>query len=173
MANLPSDRLYVQTESVQTRAPVSENLMQTIGASTNWALDNAYKVIDFRMNGKYANFAGTLGFDGILPLLKDIEILQLYFYSKTAGSGGVTEVDIKFAAAPGGTYNSIFSTTPKAFPGHAAYSYIGIGQTLSGFTAPVLALNFFNANGAFRFDVLQTMTGDPENIGVVIYYREI
>lgn len=39
MSNIPGDREYIQIEPTQTRFPVSESLMQTIGGTINYILD--------------------------------------------------------------------------------------------------------------------------------------
>ena len=176
MSNIPGVRLYPQIQSLLTRAPTSENLFQTLGSAIAFLLDKQDgRQIDFRMNGKYANFGGTLAFDGFLPFKYDAEITDVAFYSKTPGSGGTTEVDVKYSATPGGSFTSIFSTTPKAISTHAANSWIFTGGVVTGMTAPVLSTSPFQiaAGGALKFDVLQAMTGEPENIGIILFTREI
>ena len=175
MANLPSDLLYVQTESVQTRAPVSENLEQTMGGTINWLADHRTKVIDFRMNGIYANFAGTIAFDGFFIFEKAAEITYIAMYNKTPGSGGNTEVDILYSSGPGGPFTSIFSQKPSISSAAIPSAWVTTNVALGSCVQPILSTAPFPvaANSGIRFDVVTTQTGTPENVGIWVHYREV
>lgn len=68
MSNVPSAKKYVQTQSVQTRRPVSESLEQTIGASVNYCLDKSdfyanktIKTVEFFSSGTWTPPADLVG----------------------------------------------------------------------------------------------------------------
>lgn len=173
MSNLPSERLYIQTESVVTRAPVSENLMQTISGSVNALLDQTF-LMDFRMNGHYAGFAGEQGFDGIVPFRKNCEIMEVFMYNDIPGSSGTTEVDILYTPSSANTWTSIFSQRPAIQSTAPSYSYVGTNFPSGFCVQPIMTSTPFQvvAGGALRFDVISTMAGSPKNMGIVIYFRE-
>lgn len=56
MTNIPSAGNYIQIEGARTRSPVSENLVQTMGGTTNYLLDqNTARISDIAtINGRLA-----------------------------------------------------------------------------------------------------------------------
>lgn len=172
MANFPESRVYIQTEQVQTRKPVSENLMQGIAATANHYLTKHLPYYKFAVNGYYSGAAGQNGIDGVLPLPYQIKIIDVKMYIGEVGSGGSTEFDIKYCSTPGGSFTSIFSTRPAANTSAATQTYVGLGQTVTGWTTPVLTSSniIIPSTGALRLDIIGTMTGQPVDAGILIYY---
>jgi hypothetical protein len=172
LSNQPSAKLFVQAESATTRQPVSENLVQTMAGSINFGLEKNFVARTFTLNGSYKNAAGRNAVDGLLVFQWNAEIFNIVIVNSTVGLSGTTELDLKYSTNPGAAFNSIFTTTPKITSSAAAYSYLGVGQTLAGCTAPVLSSNPFNvvAGGALRLDVISTMTG-ARDAEIIVYYR--
>lgn len=175
MSNYPGTKSYVQTESILTRRPVSESTIQTISGSTNFILEKMYQEHSFKLNGTYKLANGKLGVDGLLIFQYNAEIFNIILANQTAGTSGTTQIDLKKADNPGGTFTSIFTTIPEITSVAANFSYIGIGETLAGATAPILTsspsvLNV-NAGDCLRCDVLNVMSGSPANAEIIVYYR--
>lgn len=172
MTDLASARKMIQQEETIFRYGVSESFAQKLGAAVNFINTRQYSEKQFFANGTYGRVAmPQTGIDGLTVFEFAAEIIGVWAFRLTAGSGGTTELDIKRATAPGGAFTSIFSTTPKFTPTAGNNAWIGLGETLSGATAPVLASANVDAGDALRFDIIQDETGDPRNCGVLIHYR--
>lgn len=172
MANFPESRVYIQTEQVQTRKPVSENLMQSIAATNNHYLVKHLPYIKFAVNGYYQNAGGSNGIDGLIVLPYQIKIVDIKMYIGSVGSGGTTDLDVKYCTTPGGSFTSLFTTRPVASTSAASYSYIGTGQSVSGWTTPVLTSSniIIPSTGALRLDIISAMSGQPVDTGIIVYY---
>jgi hypothetical protein len=136
-------------------------------------LSKGYLERTFTINGSYKNTTGKTGVDGLLVFQWDAEIFNVVIANITAGTGGTTELDLKYTTVAGGTWSSIFTTTPKITSVAGNYAYIGVAGTLSGATAPVPIVTPFNVatGGALRLDIISTMTGAPKDAEVIVYYR--
>lgn len=178
MSNQGSSKKYVQTESVQTRDAVGENVMQTMGGSINFAMDTLGINHQFKLNGPYAIAAGKNDIDGALIFDWKAEIFEVQLYSFTAGTGGTTTIDIKYSPTRNGPFTSIFTTQPSVSFNATHPTYVGTGDVVSppaNTVAPVLtALPFpIVAGGWLRCDVTSTMSGGARDCGVVVKYRPI
>jgi len=121
------------------------------------------------------------GVEALDALPFDIEIFDISMWSMTAGSGGTTELDVKVATSSGGSFSSIFSTTPKIDSTAGNNSYflkslgVGTGQTLPVWEPTMVdGLTGFlnvNAGSALRVDLIQKQSGTPENCGIKIFFR--
>jgi hypothetical protein len=120
----------------------------------------------FRANGPY--IAGTFE-DGLFIAYAAITIVDVIVYNLTAGTGGTTEFDVRVATL-GGSFTSIFSTTPKITSSAAANVWIRSGQTVTGCTAPIFTSQPFSvsANQGIRVDLVTAMTGSPKDCGVIL-----
>lgn len=172
MSDLAGSRVFVQTESVKTRKPVSENVLQTIGGALNFQTSTNIFQHTWKVNGQYAGYANLLGVDNAFIIPVNAQIFQVRFFIETPGASGTTEMDIKYASTSGGSFTSIFTTTPKAISTTPAFSYIEIGGTVTGMTAPVLTTNPFLVvkGGILRADLIQSMGSMPYNVSVTIDY---
>lgn len=160
-------------EGARFLSAVSEELIQRIAASINFINERQYEVRDFIANGQY-NAVGSfpiIANDGLSFFLFDVEIIDVWAWVQFAGSGGTTELDLKYTTAPGGSFTSLFSTTPKLTAGAGNYAYIHLGAVLAGATAPVLATSSINAGWAFRLDILQAQSGTVNGAGLQVHYR--
>jgi hypothetical protein len=177
MTDLPDELHLIQVEATRFRSAVSEDILQTMGKTSNFLANRTYEEKQFFLNGRYAIVvAPQTGLDGLVFFQYDAVIIDAWAFNIVPGSGGTTELDIKRATTPGGTFTSIFTTTPKFTSAASAYSWVdalGIVPAGTGVTAPVLdpaQLNV-NAGDALRIDKLQNMLGTPENCGIIITFR--
>lgn len=172
MTDLASVRKMIQLEESQFRFGVSESFAQKIGKSINFINERQHSEKQFFANGRFARVADPkLGVDGLVFVQFDIEIIKVYAFQMVAGSSGTTELDIKYATASGGSFASIFSTTPKFQNGSVDNSWIADGGTLANAVAPVLSSTDIDAGSALRFDIITSQGGNPENCGIVLHYR--
>lgn len=170
MANVPELKEYIQLESVLTREPLGEFLEQGMGGSINFLLSrNAFEQI-YKINGNVRFFNTKLSVDDLWIVPFDCTILDVIFYQKTPGTSGTTQVDITRATTPGGSFTSIFSTKPAVDSTAAARSWCAIGQTVTGFTAPVLvgspAAYNVNKYDGLSWDILSVQNGNPQDIAI-------
>ncbi len=166
----------IQLEEARFRYAISEALAQKLGGSINFINEKQHSEKKWVINGAYQGAATPfLGLDGLLVAEFDMEIFNVWMFNHDAGGSGTTELDIKTATAPGGSYSSIFTTTPKVTSAAAAFSYIGVGDTVSGCTAPVLAAGALTivAGSALRCDILSVMGGVPKTCGLIAHYRPV
>lgn len=71
MANLPSIKKKIQVEEVQFRAPMSESMIQKIGGSINWILDNAQGVAIGSFDGSFLSEAQYQAINGAGFIIAD------------------------------------------------------------------------------------------------------
>lgn len=172
MTDLTAERKMIQQEETIFRYGISESFAQKLGASVNFINERQHSEKQFFANGTFSRVADPkLGVDGLTIFEFDAEIIGVWAFQLTAGSGGTTELDIKKATTPGGAFSSIFSTTPKFTSSAGNNAWIGLGDSLSGATAPVLSSANVNAGDAIRFDIVTSQTGSPSNCGILIHYR--
>lgn len=155
------------------RGAVSESFAQRLASGINFINLYQHSEKQFFLNGRY-NIAGTpqLGVDGLVIFDFNAEIINAWMFNLVAGSGGTTELDAKLATASGGSFASIFSTTPKIASTAGANRWVGKDSTAqTGVTKPVLGTTLIDAGSAIRFDLLQAQTGNPENCGLLLHYR--
>ena len=170
----PARKLIYQL-SAQFRSAVSEELIQRIGAVTNFISLYQHSEKQFFINGPYSIISPPqTALDGLALFEYNAEIIDVWAFNLVAGSSGTTEIDVKIATTSGGAFTSIFSTTPKITSAAGNNVWVGApGGSYappSGTTAPVLSTVNVNAYSAIRVDLLQAQTGG-QNCGIVIHYR--
>lgn len=112
----------------------------------------------FTANGAYR--VGN-GVDGSTVIPYNAQIINAYAASDTVGTAGTTEIDIQVQTAPGGAWNSIFSTTPKFTSTSASGAYTQVVPSppaQTGVTAPVLSATTIAAGTRIRMNILSVMT---------------
>ena len=168
---VPPARKLIFVDGAQFRGAVSEELIQRIGATTNFINLFQYDSKQFYANGPYGNATmPQLGVDGLVFFEFTSLIIDVWAFVITAGSG-TTELDVKYATGSGGGFTSIFSTTPKitAAAGNDAWTHLSSAP--SGTTAPVLSTTTFAAGVALRMDILQAQTSGAQGTGIVVHYQ--
>lgn len=177
MALLADEKNFIDTNETKYRAAVSEATAQKMGKMMNFIGHRSHEIKEFFINGRYGGASAQNGLDGLAIFQFDAEIFNIYIFGNVQGSGGTTELDIKHASDPGGAFTSIFSTTPKITSSASNFSWIGIGDTVSGCTAPVLTSSpdsyEVSAGDAIRIDLISAQTGNAENCGIIVHYRPI
>lgn len=172
MADLADERKLIQIEETRFRFAVSESWAQKIGKAINFILNREHKSRRWDINGIYSGITLPYnGIDGYEDVHKDIEILDVFMFIQTAGSGGTTEIDIQKASAPGGAWTSIFSTTPKITSAAGSGTWVRIGGSGVGLTAPILSSANLSAGDVLRCNLVQAQSGSPNGTGIVLHYR--
>ena len=175
MSDLPSIKLYTQTESTLTREPVSENLIQTTAGSTNFLLDTSIYIAEWKLNGPITLFNGQTYVDGIFtfPDSYNWEIFDVAMYGSVMGTGGTTTFNVLKASYGSSSFVSIFSTQPQITFSAAAGVSVHEGDTVAGTVAPVLSVKPYAivAKDKLRLDVTSMQTGSPRTFGLRVYYR--
>lgn len=170
MANVPDLKQYIQIESVETREPIGEFLEQGMAGSINFCLSRDIKEHQWKANGGYRFFIGKQGTDTVWTAPFDCQIMDVIIGHKSGGTGGTTQIDILRSTDNGSTWGTIFTTKPAITSSAAAFAWCGIGQTVTGFTAPVTvgspAPYNVNAGDGFRMDILTGMTGNPQDVWI-------
>ena len=169
MANVPELKEYIQLESVLTREPLGEFLEQGMGGSINYLLTrNCFEQI-FKINGNVRFFNGKLAVDDMWIVPFDCTILDVILYQKDPGTSGTTLVDITRGTS-GGPFTSIFSTKPSVNSTAASRSWCAIGQTVTGFVAPVLvgspAAYYINKGDGLGWDIKTVQNGNPQDLAI-------
>lgn len=173
MAILPDVKRYIYDNEIKTRSAISEGTFAKFGSMVNFIGHRVYEKKQFFLNGRYKVFNAQNGIDGLDFFEFDAEIFNVFMFNSVAGLSGTTELDLKIATSPGGSFTTIFSTTPKIQASAGNYIWTYVGASVSGTTAPVLAGSAATiaAGTAIRLDCLQVQSGNPENCGIVIHYR--
>lgn len=147
--------------------------IQNTGAGV--AAKNTTFTMDFELNGNYGSLSlPSNQIDGLRFFNFNAAIINAWAWIKSPGASGTTIVDIKYASAPGGSFASIFSTTPKFASTASASSYTdstGVVSPGTGVTAGVLSTTSVAAGGALRMDITGAMV-NPDSIGVTILYKQ-
>lgn len=174
MADIPAERILIQTEETRFRAAVAESTLTRVGATTNFINQFQVNMREFMINGTYGVVpTPNLGVDGIIRFPYDWELVDLFIYSgeSTAGTG-TTQLDVLWKPFASGSYATIFSTKPAFTSSAAAFETCGIGQSKTGFTSPGLSKSLFDANDQLRIDLLSAIdTGVGCGIGIAFRPR--
>lgn len=177
MADITPRRNQIQQEETRFQAAVSESTMSRVGAGINFINTAQMTQHDFNLNGRFNIIVAPYQFgDGYITYPYAFEIVHcMLFTGEDVGTGGTTEIDIKWAPEDGSSpYASIFSTTPKFTSAASPNTMVrngGPGQT--GMTAPILSKSQFDAYDVLRLDVLQTTTGPVNGVFVKLFIRPI
>jgi len=170
---LSAIKKFIQAEEVKYKAAISEVTARKMGQMMNFLGRRLHETKRFDLNGPYYVAADPqIGVDGLSGFEFDAEIFNIWIFNLVPGSSGTTELDLKRATTPGGTFTSIFSVTPKVSSAAAANTWCKIGDTVTGCTAPVLTSFPFNVNAGdvLRLDKLNSMPG-AQNCGLLVHYR--
>jgi hypothetical protein len=172
MANIPPARSFVDENDTKYKAAVSEATLYKVGATNNFIIERQNNSREFVINGAYG-VIGTpnLGVDGIIRYAYDWELVDIYIFNgETNVGGGSTSLDVKWKPFSSGSYASIFSSIPFFTSASASFETCGIGQSKTGFSAPVLQKTQFNAYDQLRIDILSALSGGI-SCGIGITWR--
>lgn len=191
MSDLPPSRINSQEQGVQFLGAVSEDLLQTLAGAQNFNNYFTYSTKSFFLNGDYSTAAPPfVNADGFQVFEFDCQIIDVWMFNLTAGSSGTTELDIKIANSSGGSFTSIFTTTPKIAFNAGNYAWVGaVNPSLIGSqynpspsyvaptntTAPVLNASITNVIprwSGIRCDMIQSQA-NPAGCGLLVHFRNI
>jgi len=171
---LASEKKIFYEEDLKYKAAVSAAIGFKMGKMLNWLRTNSsFQFVQFKLNGPYPiGGANELRRDGKFIFPFDAEIFKTVLEVNSIGSSGTTELDAKVQTTKGGAYTSIYTVTPKVTTTATADEWITEGETLTGWTAPVLTTSPLNvaAGSAIKVDKIQSMTG-AEDASLTIYFR--
>ncbi len=174
---VPAARNMIYIQGSQFRNAISEDLLQRFGASINFINTYQYYPFYFGLLGPYGGATLSLPYlgAGTQEIFEyDSEIMQIWVYSGTAGTGGPTTLDIKKAAAGSSSYSSIFSTLPSVANTAASGVVFDMNGDVilpTGCTRPVLSTANFNAGDKLRLDITSKMTESAADIQIQIFWR--
>lgn len=169
MAQIPGERVLIQQEETAYRASVSEATLTRVGATANFINLYQANMREFMINGEYSGLLFTV--DGIVRFPFNWELIDCYIYSGiSTGTSGTTTLDIKWKPFSSGSYSSIFSVLPAFNAGSSGGQTCGQGQSVSGFTAPVLSKTQFDAYDQLRLDLINSVVGGI-SCGIGITFR--
>lgn len=184
MPEITGARYNIQVDEVKYSAAVSESTFNKIGGSINFINNKQYKHFEFGFslcvgyatNPTYNLFTAPLDISDLEQFPHNSEIVGITLQHNVSGSGGTTELDIKWASSNSGSFASIFSTTPKVTSAAAANSQFdtfGNATTPSGCTVPVLSKSTFAAGDVLKCRAVSLQSGFPNGFTMRIYYRPI
>lgn len=174
MSFISPTRANVTKEETQFRAAVSESTMQKIGSSINFINTYQEEHKSWYLNGSYGTLTVPFAaIDGIFVLDRNVELVSCSMFVRLAGTLGGTQLDIKYATAPGGTWTSIFSTLPAISYLAGNYAWCNTGSSFANTTAPVISPTKINLNAgwALRADLMAYQAGGPRGTGINLNFR--
>lgn len=186
MSDIPRLRRNVQISEVSYKSAVSESTFQKLGGAINFINDRQTMMFEFGLLKGSSN-SGTPSYSFITTPFNDLgtsetfpfaaEIIAVTCYHGNAGSGGTSEIDLKWQPVnSAASFASIFSTTPKVTSSAASERYfdsLGNNTTPTGCTAPVLSKTTFSAGDKIRCDVLSVMSGNCNGFMLKVFFRPI
>lgn len=170
-----SGNMYANLQADGTTI-VNSGTVLSVGTIPPGSVANQMFTMDFELNGNYSNLSTpSTQLDGLRFFNFNATIINAWAWIRGAGASGTTNVDIKYVSAPGGSFASIFSTTPKFTSTSPAAAYVDSTGTVSpptGTTAGVLSTTSVVAGGALRFDLLGAMVGPTDSVGITVVYKQ-
>lgn len=174
MTDIVGRRRILQQEEVRSNAAVSESTMSRFGAMANFLALYECSQHDFNLNGSYNILETPFQFgDGFITYPFPFEIVDVILFSgELNGSGGSTEVDIKWRSESGPTFESIFTTKPKFTNAVTPNDFTRVdGPTKTGFTKPVINKKLFNAYDILMLSVETAVEGMARGVFVKVFIR--
>lgn len=174
MTDIPPQRKIIQLEETRPQSAITESVQTRIGAATNFINTRHYYVKEFCVNGAYSYINPNLNVDGGFTYPWAFEIVEIVVkLGDVVGTGGLTELDLKWRPENTGAFASIFTTTPKWDQNASAGDQSRLGNAPTGFTQHVLSKTTFAAYDQIRLDQLQAITTNGYTYSVTIYTRPI
>ncbi len=176
MTAITPARNLIQVEASEFRAAVSESTLQLAGATMNLISLYQQNTKRFEINGKYGLVSLPFAaIDGIDMMLSNAIVYGVMMFVRQAGSSGTTELDIKYATTTGGSWTSMFSTTPKIQSSAGDFVWIyqdlitNTSSAVANTTAPVLSVTSLTKYYSIRADIITAQGGDARGCGIILY----
>ena len=174
MSDITPERKMIQQEETKPQAAVTESVLSRVGGGINFINTRHVYQHDWNLNGQYSSILITQGMDSIItyPFAFEIADVALIVGAQN-GSSGQAEVDIKWRPENSGSFQSIFSTTPKFTYQASPFSQVRIGLAVPFMTTPTLSKTTFSAYDQIRMDLLTAPSGDVEGLFLKVWIRPI
>lgn len=170
--DITPERKMIQQEETAPQAAVTESVMSRVGAGINFINTRHYYIKEYCVNGKYSLFIPNLSIDGFFTYPWNFEIVDIVVkLGDATGTSGLSEIDLKWKPETSGTFQSIFSTTPKWTASAPVDSSVRLGVSRTGWTTPVLSKTTFDAYDLIRLDILQALAGPVNSFFITIFTR--
>jgi hypothetical protein len=174
MADLVPERKMIQVEETKPQAAVTESVMSRVGQGINFINTKHYYVKEYCINGPYNIIVPNFSVDGFFTYPWSFQITDIIIkLGDVVGSSGLSEIDLKWKPEASGTWQSIFTTTPKWSSLADPDSSIRLGVSRTGWTTPVLSKTNFNAYDQLKLDVLQALDAPNNGVFINIFTRPI
>lgn len=174
MADITAERKMIQQEETKPQAAVTESVLSRVGGGINFINTRHYYIKEYNVCSYYNAFVPNYSLDGGFTYPWAFEIVDIIVrVGDVIGTSGLTEIDLKWKPETTGSYQSIFTTTPKWDNTAVADSFVRLGVSRTGFTTPVLDKTQFDAWDSIKLDLLQALTGEVDSFFVTIFTRPI
>lgn len=173
MAEIPSVRKFIDQLEVKYQAAVSEATWTKIGGMLNFLGRRVHQEKLFPLDGPYWVITDPQYQASTMAIFEfDAEIFNVWVYNIIAGSSGVTELDCRVKPKNSGAYTSIFATRPQIGYNAGNDVWLGVGDSVSNCTAPVLTSNPLQVNqgDGIIVDKISSQVGG-ENAGLIVHFR--
>ena len=174
MVDVTPAKNNLQTEEVDFKSALSEQLMTKIAGSVNFINDKQMCVYDFKFFGPFQQISG--GEDGAMIAPFNLEICALAFRLRDCGSSGNSSVDLHLINTAGVDQGTIFSTgivvAHNETDGKGFYkNYIaGTENAMTHNSMPSFTDRNVDAGESLRLDVTGNAT-DAKDLIVTLFYR--
>jgi hypothetical protein len=139
------------------------------------------ETLEFKLNGSYYDPADVFpidAIDGYTVVPYDMIITNVFLYNIKAGEGGASRFRLYSKAFGAGSFTNLFTTDPSIAFTAGDSQWIGVGDTVTGCTAPILNVSsqFIAKKSVLKCDVIQLQNGTtilPEDCGLVVHYLKL
>ena len=178
MADVTPAKNNLQTEEVDFKSALSEQLFTKIAGSVNFINDKQMCVYDFKFLGGFSALSG--GEDGAMVAPFDLEICALTWRLRDCGSASATNVDLHKIDSSGVDQGSLFGLFSHLTIAHNETDQKGFyrnfidgtSNSMSHNTAPTMTdeNRLISAGESLRIDLISAAT-DAKDLVVTLFYR--
>lgn len=175
MTFIPSSPEKLHQEATQGGTAVSESLLATVGATSNFILDNFIFYPFGVFGGVYSGLTVPFTFTGNMEtvLFKSV-IEKIVVFNEISGTLGTTSFRIEKQLAAGGAWTSIFSVNGSI--ANTSADNLSFESTdlvaPAGVVLPVLSITTLEKNDKLRFVLVTSATGG-QNLSVKVITRPV
>lgn len=172
--DLSAQKNMIQVEETSPQSGITQGMLSRVGQGMNFINTRQLDCHHFNINGPYYGLETpyNLG-DGYISFPFAFEIVEVLVFTGDAVGSDTTELDIKWKPQTSGSFQSIFSTTPKINATASAFTQASIGYAPTGFVSPVLSKTQFAAYDYLKLELLQVQTGEPNGVFVKVFTRPV
>lgn len=172
MTDITDSRNFIQEEETRFRSPLSENLLNRVGAALNFVMNRQRSVYMFEFAGPYRPLNGGEG--GVFGMTIDQEVIGISGRVRNSGASGSTVVDLHLEQNDI-DQGSVWSTklTIPATGGVSTFFIDFAGatsQATAGITLPTFTTRDFSQYDTLRLDLDSAASGANDLI-INLEYR--